>query len=210
VTSRTGRPRPRLRQAERRAETRSKLMNAAGNVFAEHGYERATLEEIADRAGLSKGAVYYNFASKEELFLALLEDRLVGQLDGVEQVFEEATPPERQSRAAAQRFLEGIERDPRWAPLFFEFLAYSARDPARRARFAEQFLRAARRLLTGVIERRYEDLQVDPPMSPEELAICIDALANGMLIERLFDREAISDDLLGRAVALLTRPAGAP
>ena len=186
--------------------TRSSLLKAAGKVFARHGYERATLDEIAEEAGLSKGAVYYNFASKEELFLALLEDRLVGQFEGVERTFRQAAAPQRQSEQAAQLFLQGLERDSRWAPLFFEFVAYCARDPARRAHFAERFLHTARRLLSGVIERRYDELELDPPMKPDELAICIDALTNGMVIERLFAPGSVPDDLLGRAVALLTRP----
>ena len=66
---------PRRTQAERRAQTRAKLLKAAGAVFARRGYHEATLEEIAERAGLSKGALYYNFASKEDLFLALLKTR---------------------------------------------------------------------------------------------------------------------------------------
>jgi len=199
-------PRRRARQADRRARTRARLLKAAGKVFARHGYERATLDEIAEEAGLSKGAVYYNFASKEELFLALLEDRLVGQLEGVERTFRQAAAPRRQSEQAAQLFLEGLERDSRWAPLFFEFVAYCARDATRRAHFSERFLHTARRLLSGVIERRYEELELDPPMKADELAICIDALTNGMVIERLFAPGSVPDDLLGRAVALLTRP----
>ena len=199
-------PRRSARQAERRARTRARLLKAAGKVFARHGYERATLDEIAEEAGLSKGAVYYNFASKEELFFALLEDRLVGQFEGVERTFRQAAAPQRQSEQAAQLFLQGLERDSRWAPLFFEFVAYCARDPARRAHFAERFLHTARRLLSGVIERRYDELELDPPMKPDELAICIDALTNGMVIERLFAPGSVPDDLLGRAVALLTRP----
>jgi AcrR family transcriptional regulator len=198
--------RRRLRQAERRAQTREKLVKAAGKVFARHGYERATLDGIADEAGLSKGALYYNFASKEELFLTLLEERLAERLGGVEGVFETGAPPLDQNREAAQRFLEGLERDPRWAPLFFEFLAYCARDPGRRAHFAERFLRAARRPLAQVIERRFESLGLDPPMPAEELALCVDALANGIVIERLFDPDAVADDLLGRGLWLLTRP----
>jgi AcrR family transcriptional regulator len=209
VTPGTDRPpRRRPRQAERRAQTRARLLKAAGKVFARHGYERATLDAIAEEAGLSKGAVYYNFASKEELFLALLEERLVGQFEGVERAFEQTAPPERQSEVAAQLFLESLERDARWAPLFFEFVAYCARDPGRRAHFAERFLHTARQLLSRVIERRYNQLGVDPPMRPDELAICIDSLANGIVIERLFDPESVPDDLLGRAVALLTRPSG--
>jgi AcrR family transcriptional regulator len=203
------RPRPRRRrqtQAERRAQTRARLLKAAGTVFARHGYERATLDEVARQAGVSKGAVYYNFASKEELFLALLEERLVARLGDVERAFDEAGPPPRASAAAADRFLAGLERNPRWPPLFLEFVSYCARDPARRIHFAERFLRSARRILARLIAERYDELGVDPPLAASELAICVDALTNGMLIERLFDPDSVPPDLLGKAIALLTRP----
>src|ERR1700683_1178154 len=56
----------------KRARTRSKLMEAAEAVIGEKGYDRASLDEIATRAGMTRGAVYGNFKGKEELFLALV------------------------------------------------------------------------------------------------------------------------------------------
>src|SRR5213593_1636928 len=125
---------PRRTQAERRAQTRAKLLKAAGAVFARRGYHEATLDEIADRAGLSKGALYYNFASKEDLFLALLADRLDARLGDAAG----AGP------RAFEAFVAALERDPRWAPLFFEFVAWSGRDARRRARLRERFILPAR------------------------------------------------------------------
>ena len=191
-----------------RQERRQKILASAAELFGANPYDSVQMRDVAARAEVGKPTLYRYFPSKEELFLALLEERLVGQLEGVEHAFEQTAPPERQSEVAAQLFLESLERDARWAPLFFEFVAYCARDPGRRAHFAERFLHTARQLLSRVIERRYDQLGVDPPMRPDELAICIDALANGIVIERLFDPESVPDDLLGRAVALLTRPSG--
>jgi AcrR family transcriptional regulator len=56
----------------KRARTRAKLIKAAAEVIGEKGYDRASLEEIAARAGMTRGAVYGNFKGKEELFLALV------------------------------------------------------------------------------------------------------------------------------------------
>src|SRR4051794_28130562 len=116
-------------QVERRAQTRAKLLRAAGGVFARRGYHEATLDEIADKAGLSKGALYYNFASKEDLFMALLADRLEARLGEAERI---------------EDFVATLERDPRWAPLFFEFVAWAGRDARRRAELRERFVRPAR------------------------------------------------------------------
>ncbi|SFI50877.1 transcriptional regulator, TetR family [Streptosporangium canum] len=57
----------------RRAETRLRLFTAAVEVIAEQGYTAATVDAIAERAGVAKGTVFYNFGSKEALFAALLE-----------------------------------------------------------------------------------------------------------------------------------------
>ena len=67
---------PRLSRAEQNDRNRALLLAAARRVFLERGYYAATLEQIADEAGFSKGAVYSRFASKADMFLALLEDRI--------------------------------------------------------------------------------------------------------------------------------------
>src|SRR3990170_6936691 len=79
--------RPRRRtQAERRAETRANVLAAARPVFARRGLRGASLEEIAEEAGVSRGAVYYNFDDKEHLFLALLRERCRVRAERLEQV----------------------------------------------------------------------------------------------------------------------------
>jgi AcrR family transcriptional regulator len=181
------------RQAERRAQTRAKLLKAAGAVFARRGYHAATLDEIAQRAGVSKGALYYNFASKEDLFLALLSDRLGEPMGDVD------------------AFYSRVERDPRWAPLFFEFMAWSGREPRHRAELRRRFFRPARestrasiasgtRTGTGAGEE-------DDDLTGEELAAAVNALVNGLLLERLFDPERVPADLVGRAVDRLLQGA---
>ena len=64
---------PRLTQAQRKQRTRADLVATARTVFIERGFHGASLDEIAERAGYSKGAVYSNFTGKDDLFLAVLE-----------------------------------------------------------------------------------------------------------------------------------------
>src|SRR2546429_772270 len=66
---------------ERRRElTRSTLVDAAADVFARRGFHAASLEEIAETAGFTRGAIYKNFENKEELFFAVIERRIGAQL----------------------------------------------------------------------------------------------------------------------------------
>ena len=77
----------RLTRAQRRQQTRARLLDAAGQVFARRGFHAATVDEVAEAAGYTKGAVYSNFANKDELFLALLDQRLAAQLQQVEALY---------------------------------------------------------------------------------------------------------------------------
>ncbi|MBA4180664.1 MAG: hypothetical protein C0506_08770 [Anaerolinea sp.] len=84
-----------MRQEERRARTRGALLRAAGTAFAEHGYDGASLDAIAAAADLSKGAVYAHFATKRELYLAVVEtvlEEAERRLEPVGQALRSAAP----------------------------------------------------------------------------------------------------------------------
>lgn len=78
--------RRRLTQKERKEETRQLLLESAVEIFSEFGFHGASVEKIAEHAGFSKGAVYSNFKSKEELFLALLEQQMNLQVNNIDQI----------------------------------------------------------------------------------------------------------------------------
>ena len=70
-------------RAEKQAATRAQLIRAAASVFARRGFQAARVEEIAEEAGYSHGAVYSNFAGKEDLFLAVFEDYMTKRIEEV-------------------------------------------------------------------------------------------------------------------------------
>jgi AcrR family transcriptional regulator len=93
-------PKKRLTRAERQALTRREVLDAAARVFPARGYHQTRVEEVADDAGLSIGAVYSNFESKADLFLALYEQHVERWLAELEQrVLEGETPAERTAAA---------------------------------------------------------------------------------------------------------------
>ena len=99
-------PVERLTPEKRRELTRAHLLAAAAEVFAERGFQRATLDQIADAAGFSKGAVYSNFASKDELFLALNQrqgEEMVNAYAEATADAEDQTPAENPSAANEKR-----------------------------------------------------------------------------------------------------------
>lgn len=196
-------PVSRTPQHERRARTRAALLRAAGREFAAHGFHQATLEAVAAAAGVSKGALYHHFPSKEQLFLALLEDRLEAGLGDIEAVIAERGADGEQLGAAIETFLRRINRDPRWLPLLLEFLAYGSRDPAAKGEIIEHFLRPAREAPARTARR----LGITEPeralLSPDELGLVLAALTNGLAIELAFDPEVVPKDLLARLFIVL-------
>ncbi|MGD0455236.1 MAG: TetR family transcriptional regulator, partial [Solirubrobacteraceae bacterium] len=79
----TNRPDTRVRRRPTREQTRERLIAAAGTVFAERGYMQASLDEISATAGLTKGAIYSNFGSKDELFYALMSSQINDRLSQI-------------------------------------------------------------------------------------------------------------------------------
>src|SRR5919204_3848463 len=119
--------RTRLTRAEQQEQTRTRIIESAAQVFARRGFGRGSLEEIAESAGYSKGAVYSNFAGKDELFLAVLDARFERRARLLADVVLDGERLEDSYRAVAQSMVVADEGEPRWTPLLLEFWAHASR-----------------------------------------------------------------------------------
>ncbi|MBM4589492.1 TetR family transcriptional regulator [Rhodococcus hoagii] len=120
-------PRPK-RVTKRRAETRQRLLDAAGDVFAEEGFGRSTVEQVCERAGFTRGAFYSNFTSLDELFLAMWEQRSATMLDGIRTALADR-PATLTLDSAVERVLAAIPVDDAWYRITAEFTAHALRNP---------------------------------------------------------------------------------
>jgi AcrR family transcriptional regulator len=196
-------PAARLSRDEKKAITRKRLIEAAADVFAHRGFAATSVDEIAEKAGFSKGAVYSNFDSKEDLFLAVLDEHLHDQIYGVRRrLFEGTRPTGERLVEAGQLVMQMLQRERTWYLLSYEFLAYAARNTTFQEKYAAR-QRAQRELTASIIREDAESLGIRPPMPPERLAIALLAVANGIAFEKLADPDAVPDDLLGELFALL-------
>jgi AcrR family transcriptional regulator len=172
-----------LSRAEQNDRNRALLLAAARRVFLERGYYAATLEQIADEAGFSKGAVYSRFASKADMFLALLEDRIA------ERAAQNAELARRLAGSGdftaivdlAQRAERGA---PGWRLLVTEFRVHAARDPELNRRYAalhERTVDGIAAILAAVSEEGADGLS----FPPRQLAELMLALETGVALEQL-------------------------
>src|SRR5215216_328897 len=176
--------RKRKTQAERREDTREEILAAAAGVFARSGFHGTSIDAVAEAAGFSRGAVYYNFADKEELFLELLDRRCAERAQDLREVFADTDEDDieatsRQVQVAAGNALEAMTGDPEWRALYLEFLAHAARDRAFRRRFSKR-TGEMRGALEDVVVQRTRPVADTLGMEPEQLAVVIDALADGL------------------------------
>jgi AcrR family transcriptional regulator len=112
-------------------QTRQRLLDAASAVFADEGFGRCTVEQICERAGYTRGAFYSNFASLEELFLAMWEQRSAAMPAGIAAAATAGAGSSQVTlREATERMLSAIPVDDRWYRITAEFSAHAIRNPA--------------------------------------------------------------------------------
>jgi AcrR family transcriptional regulator len=200
-------PRRRLTQAEAKERTRQQLLAAAARVFAEKGFAGASLEEIAELAGYSTGAVYYNFAGKEELFLELMRSGWSRQIErrteAVTRVFAEAAEHGGDPFDALSAFVTGrADRESDASPLVAEFWLYAVRHPEVMDLVAAK-LSEQDRGLEPVIAAAMERYGTAEGISPAELTLVAMSLFEGLTRRRRIDKDAVPDGLYARVLRRL-------
>lgn len=196
----THKPKKRLRPT--RAQTRQRLLKAAGEVFAQRGYDRASLDDVATAAGLTKGAVYSSFAGKDDLFYALMRERIDERLALVTEAVERQATVRDITRDAGSGLAQLMSSQRDWHLLFIEFWARAVRDPKLHDEFARE-RRSVRGLIAQFLEALAIEAEVNLPAPAEQLAVAVLALSNGIAIEHLADPDTADPSTLGVALGLL-------
>lgn len=195
-------PRRDGRLSELRGTARERLLDAALVELRACGYAGTSVEAIARRAGLTRGAVYWHFDGKLELFLALLEERVDRPALELMRLTETA-PSDAPTAGAVSEGLVRLVRDQSdLIMLLFEYWALAVRDPDLRPAF-NQRQELLRDVLARALEARHATTGVALTYPAERLATAILALANGLAMTALAEPAAVSDQLLGDVLDLL-------
>ncbi len=193
----------RSRREERKQETRNELVAAAAKVFAHRGFHGASIEQIAQEAGYSTGAVYWHFKGKDDLFLAVYEAQAAARVRDIE-AFQERAEGDlpRGARAYADQFMARLRREPEFMILTIEFLVHAWRNPPLREAFGHRIawgrLAAAR-----ILEEETRRTGYELPMPAQDLATVLRELGVGLGLAKLADPDAIPDRLFGDFVERL-------
>jgi AcrR family transcriptional regulator len=199
-------PRKRLTRQESQARTRALLLEVAASEFLAHGYNGTSLERVAELAGFSKGAVYGNFAGKEELCLAVLENQFFAQLQTFVGDFAAGGDTIEDRLGVLERWLDKLFADEQWQLLALEFAVQTRRNPKIQAQLAERE-KMMRMAVTALLSQQIRQLGVKPVLPPDQLGIVLVAVVGGISVQRLID-PTIPASLLTDAVKALFRAPG--
>jgi AcrR family transcriptional regulator len=184
-------------------DSRQALLDSAAEVFAERGFRGASVAGIVRRAGLSKGALYWHFESKEDLSFALLEERLDRPLRAAIERLADAPPEQDMSLQADQVFGWLVEEQRDLVLLQHEYWAIAVRDSRLRERYVKRQAEL-RRAYAKAIEARLEHRgEPKPDIPAEEIAALLIGALIGMALDKLVDPDAIPGHLPSELHALM-------
>ncbi|CAB3651982.1 hypothetical protein LMG1866_00109 [Achromobacter ruhlandii] len=180
----------RLTREQSRDQTRQRLLDAAQSIFLTKGFVAASVEDIAELAGYTRGAFYSNFASKSELFLQLLKRDHENVMGDMRAIFE-AGETRQQMEDSVLHYYSNHFRDNECFLLWMEAKLQAARDPEFRVGFIA-CMGELRDATTEYIRQFSERVGTPLPMPARELAIGLLALSDGMQFSFAFDPQNVS------------------
>jgi AcrR family transcriptional regulator len=192
--SRTKYPQP----GGKRARTRASLVQAAAALIAERGMQELSLEAVAERAGMSRGAYYSNFKDRDELLMAVLESRW----KPVKPVFKPGASLQQQMRILAHAVIASVPARQAMAVRALEFQLYALKQPAMRARLAQFSAQAYQNAQAALLDVVPADAL---PMPAPIFVRVLHCLMDGLLFERFQVPHEITDEVIVAAFEALAR-----
>jgi AcrR family transcriptional regulator len=190
------------RSAELRGTARERILDAALAEFHDHGYEGTSLQAVAKRAGLTKGAVYWSFRDKQNLFLALVHERVDVPARELMRLTADAPSDVETAPLVSQGMAEIIRKQPSLPLLIFEHWSIAVRDPELRPGYVDR-QSELRRAMARTLQKRHATTGVPLTYPAQRLATGIMCLAAGIAMETLVQPAAAPDELFGEILGLI-------
>lgn len=198
-------PRGEFDRSTRKAATRARLLAAAAKVYAAHGFAGATLDDVAEEAGLTKGAVYGHFGSKNNLLVALMEEYLAAEIAEQVALFDRDETTWKRPLAGSDQWMNELDEAPEAFRLLIEFWLAAGRDEGLRERFAAGLEALRVTFAQFAAESRLDARMEGSPQAARHFANVMLGLSMGLGLIRVADRAHLAPGLLGTAMSVLIR-----
>jgi AcrR family transcriptional regulator len=196
-----------LTPERRRAMTRQHLLEAAAMAFARDGFQGSSLDQIAATAGFTKGAVYSNFKSKDDLFLAVLEERFERGHAAIRGALDTETHTQEEWMPRIANAVREAMWDDSWTMLFLEFVLYASRNPQARSKLAA-WTRHSLGRVEQLIAQEHDAAGAPPHYPPADLALISVSMFDGLGVYRLIDPSFTSDQTLTAVLQFMSDAIG--
>jgi AcrR family transcriptional regulator len=190
------------RSAELRGTARERILDAALAEFHDRGYAGVSLQGVAKRAGLTKGAVYWSFRDKQDLFLALVHERVDVPIQQLMRLTENAPSDVETAPLVSLGMAELIRTQPSLLLLLFEHWSIAVRDPELRPDYVDR-QSELRRAMAHTLQTRHATTGVPLVYPAAHLATGVLCLAAGIAMEALVQPAAAPDELFGEILGLI-------
>ncbi|MDT5088422.1 MAG: hypothetical protein QOG47_1129 [Mycobacterium sp.] len=180
-----------------RGEVRDRILDAASKVFAAEGFAGATIDAIGQAAGFTKGAVYSNFGSKDELFLALLDREFELRGEQIATALESGGDTTVAAQALSRSVLDSVHDHADYYVLFVEYWLRAVRDPELRERLIARRRAAAAQQADNLAG----SAAVTSGRPLAELAQLVVTMNLGIAMEEVLRPGTIDPDLLGQLIS---------
>lgn len=184
-------------------ERRTQILEAAMVVFARRGFDQARMDDIAQEVGLSKGALYLYYKSKDAIISAILQFFFSQVMKKLQSFLESEEQPS--VREQLLRLNQYYVAEMKWMvsllPLSFQFYAVAARQKTVR-QFLKRYFKDYREVLAALVQRGIDRGEFRP-VRAEQVAIAIAALYEGLALLWMVDPEAMQWEQTGEASLLL-------
>ncbi len=198
-----------MTREQQRRQTRERLLGSALEVFEARGYVESSLEEIAERAGYTRKAVYSNFSGKGELLLEIVERRFQSHIDRIEALLDKAASTKGQTLDVGSMLADYLSQEQAWGKLFHEFCSVASRDEEIGSRFRACF-RARKNALVHLVENEISSRGIELTVPAERLVMGVCALFAGLSLEKIIDPDEVDEALFAETLGLVAAIAVVP
>lgn len=173
-------------------ERKSQILNAAEDVFTKKGFDEARMDDIADKTGLSKGALYLYFKSKDELIIAILDRIFQHEFKRLENL----DLDDMKAAEAVWKLTELITKDilglMRLIPIIYEFLALAFRNKYVQLAL-KKYVNRYLDILVPIIQRGIDSGELRP-VDAREVAVAMSAIIEGTLLLWVYDKSIVEPE----------------
>jgi AcrR family transcriptional regulator len=170
-------------------QRRSQILQAASRVFARRGFQETRMDDIVSESGLSKGALYWYFESKDDIIIAIVDSVLDRELAHIRALVDDPRPARERLMHFVEFMLEDFQNLDELLPMVFEIVALAIRNASVQP-MIESYFRSTMESLVPIIEQGIEAGEFRP-VDAQAAAIAVGAQIEGTILLQVYDRHTV-------------------